>query len=160
MALHARTALRVLYDLLVTAGYCDTQVQFAELLRIKPNNVASYLAAPSARYRVSPRLDTLLCWAWALSRETALEVSLRVEPCGEVLWHVTGWDARGQPFPPQQLQTSFREHEARPLVSWRADWQAYLSEQRDRHAAQQEATRDSQGQVSLVPQADDLSFEA
>ena len=64
MARHARTPLRVLYDLLCEQGYVDTQVQFADLLRISRSNIASYLAGPAAKYRISPRLDSLHCWAW------------------------------------------------------------------------------------------------
>ena len=115
MARNARTPLRVLYDLLCEQGYVDTQVQFADLLRISRSNIASYLASPNAKYRISPRLDSLQCWAWAVSRQTGLEIALLVDPSGEVLWEADGWNSRGKQIEPTRLETSFREHDSRRM---------------------------------------------
>jgi hypothetical protein len=134
MARNARTPLRVLYDLLCAQGYCDTQVQFADLLRISRSNIASYRASPGSKYRISPRLDSLHCWAWAVSRQTGLEVALRVDPRGEVLWEAGGWNAKGKQIEPVRLETSFREHDARPLSSWAAEWGRFLEGHSNGHS--------------------------
>lgn len=128
MARSARTPLRVLYDLLVEQGYCDTQVEFADLLRISRSNIASYLAGTHAKYRISPRLDSLHCWAWAVSRQTGLQIGLKIDSSGEVLWEATGWDKFGKEIPPTRLETSFREQDSRPLASWSPEWSEFLSE--------------------------------
>ena len=134
MARNARTPLRVLYDLLCEQGYCDTQVQFADLLRISRSNIASYLAGPGAKYRISPRLDSLQCWAWAVSRQTGLELALRVDASGEVLWEAGGWNATGKQIEPKRLETSFREHDSRPLASWATEWHDYLERHTNGHS--------------------------
>lgn len=127
MARGSRTAAQALCDVLHATGYIRTNADFARLLKINPTNISAYLADPGqGGRRVSPRIDTLAQWCWAISQGTALDIRIVIDSSGELLFQVKGHAKGGEPIEEISMTTCYREIDQMPLLSWGKEWTEFL----------------------------------
>lgn len=127
MARGSKTAAQALCDVLHSAGYIRTNADFARLLKINPTNISAYLASPGQEgRRVSPRIDTLAQWCWAISQSTGLDIRIVLDSSGELLFQVRGHNRAGEPIEEASITTCYREVDQMPLLSWGKEWSTFL----------------------------------
>lgn len=126
MARGSETAARALCQILRENGYIVRNADFARLLKINPTNISAYLAQPEKNRRISPRIDTIAQWCWAISQQTALDIQLVIDSSAELLFRVSGHNAEGHPVEEQSHTTNYREIDQMPLHSWGLEWNQFL----------------------------------
>jgi hypothetical protein len=107
-------------------GYVKTQSDLSKILRIGDKNVSRYLLPPGHKHRISPRIDTLAGWCWAISQTTGLGLRLVIDSSAEVSIGVSGYKSNGEPVEDQVIHTSYRETDMVPLQSWVEEWLKFL----------------------------------
>ena len=118
----ASSLLRILQD----TGYVSNGAEMGRLLRIEAKNIHRYLQPEGARWRISPKLETLAQWCWALSQSTGLSLRLLIDSSGELDIEVSGYSAAGNPLSTQLYNTNYRRCDAAPLASWGVEWAEFL----------------------------------
>jgi predicted transcriptional regulator len=126
MARGSETAARVLCQILRENGYIKTNADFARLLKINPTNISAYLAQPEKSRRISPRIDTIAQWCWAISQQTALDIQVVIDSSAELLFKASGHNADGLPIEEETRTTNYRELDQMPLHSWGREWNQFL----------------------------------
>ena len=126
LARGAETAARALWSILRDHGYAKCQNDLGKMLRISEKNVYKYLLPEDHRNRISPRIDTIAHWCWAVSQTTGLTLRMVVDSSAEVSLEVSGYDASGEAIEEQVVHTSYREVDLLPLQSWSTEWFKFL----------------------------------
>jgi hypothetical protein len=126
LARGADTAARALWVILRDHGYARCQNDLGKILRISEKNAYKYLLPEGHKNRISPRIDTIAHWCWAVSQTTGLTLRLVVDSSAEVSLEVSGYNASGEAVEEQVIVTSYREVDLLPLQSWSSEWFKFL----------------------------------
>jgi hypothetical protein len=127
MRQNSKSPAATILCILQATGYAESGAEMGRLLRIAPKNVHRYLQPETGRWRISPRLETLAQWCWALSQTTGLSLRIIIDSSGELDIEASGYAADGSPVPLTTHNTSYREWDQIPLQSWSQDWREFLT---------------------------------
>lgn len=126
LARGAKTAAQVLWSILQDHGYANSQNDLGRMLRISEKNTYKYLLPEDHKNRISPRIDTIAHWCWAISQTTGLTIRVVIDSSAELSLEVSGYDVNGRAVEEQVICTSYREVDLLPLQSWSKDWFKFL----------------------------------
>lgn len=129
------TPMQALYDLLTRKGYVRNKRDFAAMLRINEGNIYAYLSDPEPRpdkekdvtagrntTRISASPEILHGWCWGITQTTAMNVTVELQPDGNLAIDASGFDAQSKRFKAVRYITVYVDYDFKPPSHWAEEW--------------------------------------